>query len=77
MVVMALAFALYVVRGAAAGPPPDYYVVGPGDTVWSIAVTHYPPQEDPRPKVAEIRDANGLTGYRIHPGQRLELPPVD
>lgn len=72
-----LVLALYVVRGAGAGPPPNYYTVVPGDTVWSIAIAHYPPTEDPRPKVVDIRNVNDLTGYRIHPGQRLELPPTD
>lgn len=74
---MMLVAALYVIRGAGAESPSTYYTVAPGDTVWTIAVTHYPPQEDPRPRVADVRDANDLTGFRIHPGQRLELPPAD
>ncbi len=77
LVMTAFILALYAVGGASAGSPPSYYTVAPGDTVWSIAVDHYPPQEDPRPRVVDIRDANDLTGYRVHPGQRLELPPAD
>ncbi len=74
---VALILALYAVRGADAGSPPSYYTVAPGDTVWSIALDHYSPQEDPRPRVEDIRDANDLTGFRIYPGMRLELPPAD
>ena len=70
-------FALYVVRGAGAEPPPSYYTVAPGDTVWSIAVARYSPHEDPRPRVMDIREINGLTNFRVYPGQRLELPPAD
>ena len=72
-----LVAALYAIRGADAGPSPNYYTVAPGDTVWSIAVAHYSPQEDPRPRVADIREANDLTNFQIHPGQRLKLPPAD
>lgn len=77
LVVVMLVAALYAIRGADAGPTPNHHIVAPGDTVWSIAVAHYSPQEDPRPKVVDIREANDLTGYRIHPGQRLELPPAN
>ena len=77
MVIVMLVAALYAIRGAGAESSPTYYTVAPGDTVWSIAVSHYSPQEDPRPKVADIRETNDLSGFRIHPGQRLELPPAD
>lgn len=74
MVAITLVLALYAVRGAGAESQPSYYTVAPGDTVWSIAIAHYPPREDPRPRVEDIRDANDLTGFRIYPGMRLELP---
>lgn len=77
LVLITLVLALYMVRGAGAESPPSYYTVAPGDTVWSIALDHYPPREDPRPWVEDIRDANDLAGFRIYPGQRLELPPAD
>jgi LysM repeat protein len=72
-----LVLALYAVRGAGAEAPTSYYVVEPGDTVWSITADRYPPQEDPRPWVHEIKEINDLTGFSIHPGQNLELPAAD
>lgn len=77
LVILVVVASLYAVGRAGAGSPPDYYTVAPGDTVWSVALAHYPPEEDPRPRVEDIRDANDLAGYRIYPGQRLELPPAD
>ena len=57
-----------------ADPAPGSRTVAPGDTLWSIATEHYPPSEDPRAKVEAIRRANGVEGYVIRPGMRLELP---
>lgn len=71
-----LAFALYSVSRAGAEAPPVHHTVEPGETLWEITVEHYPPSEDPRPIIEEIREANSLTGYRIHPGMRLELSPA-
>lgn len=45
--------------------------------MWSIAVEHYPSSEDPREMIEGIRQVNDLGGYRIQPGERLELPPLD
>ncbi len=57
-----------------ADPAPVSHAVEPGDTLWSIATEHYPPTEDPRANVEAIRQENGLEGYIIRPGMRLELP---
>jgi hypothetical protein len=55
-----------------AGPPP-VAVVGPHDTLWSIAARH-DPGRSPAAVVAEIRRLNGLAGSVVHPGERLVLP---
>ncbi|MEW6637786.1 MAG: LysM peptidoglycan-binding domain-containing protein [Actinomycetota bacterium] len=59
---------------ADADPARRAYTVAPGDTLWEIATEHYPPAEDPRMKVEEIRRHNGLEGYAVQPGTRLLLP---
>ncbi len=48
-------------------------VVQPGDTLWSIAVEHYP-ADDVRVRVDDIEQANGLGGPTIQVGQTLRLP---
>jgi nucleoid-associated protein YgaU len=48
------------------------YVVKPADTLWSIAVAHYP--GDPRDGVYELEKRNRLPSTTIRPGQRLILP---
>jgi LysM repeat protein len=67
------AYLLYTGTGSA-DPAPVSHTVEPGDTLWSIATGYYPPSEDPRAKVEAIRQQNGLEGYGIRPGMRLELP---
>lgn len=57
-------------RGAAAG---DRYVVQPGDTLWSIAVSRAP-GSDPRPVVQAIADANRVDAGSLVPGQLLVIP---
>jgi LysM repeat protein len=49
-------------------------VVQPGDTLWSIAVAHYP-DADPRERVDSIERLNGLSGPQIAVGESLQLPP--
>ncbi len=74
VVAAVFAGALHAGSGASAESPPVPHIVVAGETLWSIAADHYPPSEDPRVAIEEIREANGLEGYRIHPGTSLELP---
>lgn len=74
VVVAALFGALHAGSGASAEAPPVFHTVAAGETLWSIATDHYPPSEDPRVAIEEIRSSNDLEGYRIQPGTRLELP---
>jgi len=55
-----------------AGPAPTV-VVQPDDTLWAIA-TRTAPDRDPYAAMAEIKKLNGIRGYVVHPGQRLQLP---
>jgi hypothetical protein len=48
------------------------YVVRNGDTLWTIAATHY--GGDPREGVWRVQDRNHLRGALVRPGQRLLLP---
>jgi LysM repeat protein len=73
LVASAFVSALYA-TGADAGSAPDSYTVAPGDTLWRVATVHYPPSQDPRATIEAIRQENGLEGYTIRPGMRLELP---
>ena len=70
----AAAYLLYAGAGADADTAPASHTVEYGDTLWEVATEHYPPSEDPRAKVEAIRQENGLEGYVIRPGMRLELP---
>lgn len=56
-------------EGAGAGEP---YRVRPGDTLWSIAASHY--RGDPRQAVWRLRRENDLGGAGLRPGQVLRLP---
>jgi hypothetical protein len=47
--------------------------VGDGETLWGIASSRYP-NADPRLKVAQIEQLNGLGGPMIEAGQRLKVP---
>ena len=74
--VLLLATGLLLVTGRLAygsGPlASERVVVAPGDTVWSIAATHY--TGDPRPHVEAILQANRLATPLLTPGQALQLP---
>ena len=55
------------------GPQPvEAVVVAPGDTVWSIAASHY--RGDPRPHVEAILTLNHLRSPLLAPGQTLRIP---
>lgn len=77
LLAIVVAGALYVSTQAGADQPYGSYTVAPGDTLWSVATEYYPPSEDPRVAVEAVREANGLEGYRLHPGERLQLPRAE
>ena len=54
--------------------PTSEYVVASGDTLWSIAAGQTDPGEDVRVAITDIREASGLTGSGIYPGQILQIP---
>ncbi len=68
---LTLAVAWGARRSDGAGPE-QMYVVKSGDTLWSIAASHY--GGDPREAVWRLEDRNHLAGSLVHPGQRLRLP---
>ncbi len=75
--ILAVALAVLVAwavlaRSSEGAGPERAYVVGAGDTLWSIAKTHY--GGDPREGVWRLRERNGLEGTLLRPGQRLVLP---
>jgi LysM repeat protein len=48
------------------------YVVRAGDTLWTIAASHY--GGDTREGVWRLQDRNHLAGTLVRPGERLVLP---
>ncbi len=69
-------FTVFAMAQVARGSAVDGYTtvtVEPGDTLWSIASARYP-SADPREKVREILDANGLSSPAIHAGEQLKVP---
>jgi LysM repeat protein len=48
------------------------YLVKPGDTLWSVAASHY--GGDPRDAIWRLQDRNHLSGTLLRPGQKLVLP---
>lgn len=77
LAVMVMGWALYAGSSAGAESPSISYTVAPGDSLWSIAVTHYSASEDPRLKIEAIRQANDLKGNEIQPGMSLEIPSTE
>ena len=68
---IAVVVALAARPSGSAGRPVGY-VVKPTDTLWSIAIEHYP--GDPREGIWELQQRNHLRGTMLVPGQRLVLP---
>lgn len=59
--------------GGAVPVAAETITVAPGDTLWDIASKRYP-GADPRQKVFQIEQLNGLGGPSIEAGQRLKVP---
>jgi LysM domain len=71
LVTLVLGGLRFAASSSGAGPAVRYDVV-PGDTLWSIAASHY--DGDPRAEIDSIRSANHLQTDLIVPGQVLLLP---
>jgi LysM repeat protein len=69
LALIAWAFLARAVEGAG---PTARYTVKPGDTLWSIATSHY--AGDPRDAIYRIDRKNHLGDSVIVPGQTLVLP---
>jgi nucleoid-associated protein YgaU len=79
MALVAIAGAFMLAGGRALGgsdslPEAERHRVKAGDTLWAIARREVGPHADPRPLIADIREANGLITSALHPGQVLALP---
>jgi LysM repeat protein len=75
LIVLLLAVSLFVAiaaRPSGGAGEPTTYVVRPGDTLWSIAASHYP--GDPREGIWKVQRLNNLDGTTLVPGQDLVLP---
>jgi hypothetical protein len=66
-----IAWAMLARASHGAGPTLRY-TVKPGDTLWSIAASHY--AGDPRDGIWKIEHRNHLAGSVISPGQTILLP---
>jgi hypothetical protein len=60
--------------GAGAKAPSETVRVAPGQSLWSIAASHYP-DLDTRSALQVIISANHLSGTSVVPGETLVLPP--
>ena len=59
-------------RGSHGAGREQVYVVRAGDTLWTIAASHY--GGDPREGVWRLQDRNHLAGTLVRPGEKLVLP---
>jgi LysM repeat protein len=73
VVVCTVALMLGMASPSPGAATPGHYRVKSGDTLWSIASTHYS-GGDTRDGVYKIRSANHLSDATITIGQRLVLP---
>jgi nucleoid-associated protein YgaU len=69
----ALAVMVALSRVAWGGTASQTVVVQPGDTLWTIASTHYP-GDDTRARVDQIEHLNNLSSPVIEAGETLRLP---
>ena len=72
LLTLALLFASVRLAYGSGGGHQDRVVVTPGDSVWTIAQTHY--AGDPRSHVDAIMAVNHLSSPSLVPGQSLLLP---
>jgi len=72
LVLLVLGTALGAARSTRGAAPEASYVVRPGDTLWSIAATHY--GGDVRKSIWRIEQRNGLSEPLIVPGEVIVLP---
>ncbi len=74
MILLVVGLLLATARLAYGSGPASYdrVIVAPGDTVWSIATSHY--SGDPRPHIEAILTANHLRTPLLRPGEALLLP---
>ena len=71
LAILAVAVAWGARRSDSAGRE-QVYVVHAGDTLWSIASSHY--GGDPREAVWRLEDRNNLPDSLVRPGHHLHLP---
>jgi len=71
LIALALVVWLAFARGSDGAGHARYVTVRAGDTLWSIASTHY--AGDPREGVWKLQQRNHLDGATLSPGQRLAL----
>jgi len=69
-----VALGLAVLAHGASAPADVTVTVQPGDTLWSIAASRYP-GDDPRARVDQIEQLNGMRSPSIEAGETLHLPP--
>jgi LysM repeat protein len=64
---------LVIAPSSSGASRPGHHLVQPGETLWSIASSHYH-TSDPREEVFQVEQANNLVDATIVPGQVIVLP---